>query len=77
MLAEAEAGSWGAKRLLSRVNPARTLPLMTDASGEGVIAIAIPGIAACVFKLQEAAHLTGLRQLRLRPERATPVATTP
>lgn len=31
---------------------------MTDASGEGVIAIAIPGIAACVFKLQEAAHLT-------------------
>ena len=58
MLSEADQGSWGAKRLLARVNPARTLPLMTDASGEGVIAIVIPGVAACVFKFHHATRLT-------------------
>jgi hypothetical protein len=58
LLSAAEHGGWGAKRLLARVNPARTLPLMTDASGDGVIAIVIPGIAACVFKLQQANRFT-------------------
>ena len=58
LLSAAEHGGWGAKRFLARANPARTLPLMTDASGDGVIAIVIPGIAACVFKLQQANRLT-------------------
>lgn len=51
LLRGAAAGEWGAQPILRVHDPQRTLPVMTDATGAGCVAVAIPGVAACVFKI--------------------------